>query len=109
MLKNTNTSFLKNFIKNTYGVGQVKGIIITKSSGVNIRINSKTLKTKQLNEINKKTKSLIIGKKLKDKIKNSISFLIKTKTYTGIRHKLKFPARGQRTHTNAKTKKKFKY
>lgn len=105
MSKNTNTSFLKSFIKNTYGIGQVKGMFLTKNCGINVRINSQKIKTKQLNEINKKTQLITTGKKLKDKIKNTVSFLIKTKTYKGIRHKLKYPARGQRTHTNAKTKK----
>jgi ribosomal protein S13 len=35
-------------------------------------------------------------------------FLSKIKTYKGVRHKLGYPVRGQRTHTNAKTK-KFKF
>jgi ribosomal protein S13 len=48
-------------------------------------------------------------KKLTENVKNNIKFLIKIKTYKGTRHKLKYPVRGQRTHTNGKTTKKIKY
>ena len=41
--------------------------------------------------------------------KEIFEFLFKIRTYRGVRHKLKYPARGQRTHTNAKTKQKFKF
>jgi small subunit ribosomal protein S13 len=109
MLENKKISFLKNFVKNSYGIGKITGVKVFKNLGVNTRINSNLFKRKQLNEITKKTLSFITGKKLKDKIRNTINFLSKNKTYKGLRHKLKYPARGQRTHTNAKTKKKFKY
>lgn len=48
------------------------------------------------------------GKILKESIKKNIEFLIELKNYKGIRHKLKYPVRGQRTHTNAQTRIKFK-
>lgn len=101
-------SFIRNFVKKNFGLGLSTCNSISKTLGINV--NSKILKQKQLNDLSKKLNTnLIIGKKLKDNTKNSISFLIKAKTYKGLRHKLKYPARGQRTHTNAKTKKKFKY
>lgn len=37
-----------------------------------------------------------------------IEFLKENKSYRGIRHKIRLPVRGQRTHTNAKTRKKKK-
>jgi len=48
------------------------------------------------------------GKFLKENIKKNVEFLIELKNYKGNRHKLKYPVRGQRTHTNAKTRTKFK-
>ena len=39
---------------------------------------------------------------------DNLNFLFKIKSYRGLRHKFKYPSRGQRTHTNAKTKQKFK-
>jgi small subunit ribosomal protein S13 len=109
MLKNKKSSFFKTFINSNYGIGTGKGIAIFQNIGLNTRIQSSILKRKQTNELSKKVQKIVCGKKLKDHIKNTISFLSKNKTYKGIRHKLKYPARGQRTHTNAKTKKKFKY
>ena len=50
-----------------------------------------------------------IGKNLKDFIRNNIFFYVKVKNYKGNRHRLKYPTRGQRTHTNAKTRKKTIY
>lgn len=38
----------------------------------------------------------------------NISFLIRNKVYRGTRHKLGYPVRGQRTHTNARTRKKLR-
>lgn len=109
MSNNISLSFLKNLIKKNFGIGKQTGNYIAKNAGINTRIYTRKTKSKQLNDINRETQQLFLGKKLKDKIKNNINFLIKTKTYKGIRHKLKYPARGQRTHTNAKNKKNFKY
>jgi small subunit ribosomal protein S13 len=50
----------------------------------------------------------IIGNKLnRDKL-NNIKKLIKISSYRGFRHVKGLPSRGQRTHTNAKTSRKFK-
>lgn len=39
----------------------------------------------------------------KGKIANSISRKVRAKSYQGMRHTLRLPVRGQRTHTNSKT------
>jgi len=48
------------------------------------------------------------SQKKKELVKSNILFLIQNKVYRGIRHKLGYPVRGQRTHTNACTKKKLR-
>lgn len=40
--------------------------------------------------------------------KQNIRFLVELNTYKGLRHKDNLPVRGQRTRTNAKTKKKIR-
>jgi small subunit ribosomal protein S13 len=104
-----NKSFLRKIVQTNYGVNVSMSEKIFKNLGVNVRINSDILKRRKQTEINRKLAQKITGKKLKDKIKATFSFLSKNKTYKGIRHKFKYPARGQRTHTNARTKKKFKF
>ena len=101
---NNKLSFVNKILSN-YGIGKKLATNLFKNSGLNIRNNPKSVKTKQLNDIDKKLKSFQLGKKLKDNTKEIINFLTKIKTYKGVRHKLKYPVRGQRTHTNAKTKK----
>lgn len=104
-----NISFLRKIVKTNYGVNTSISEEMFKNLGINTRIAPNSLKRRKEAEINKKLSNKVTGKKLKDKIKATFSFLIRNKTYKGTRHKLQLPVRGQRTHTNAKTKKKFKY
>ena len=50
----------------------------------------------------------VIGNKLTREKTNNIKRLIKISSYRGFRHVKGLPSRGQRTHTNAKTSRKFK-
>nr|YP_006280834.1 ribosomal protein S13 [Cyanophora paradoxa]ADW79188.1 ribosomal protein S13 [Cyanophora paradoxa] len=50
-----------------------------------------------------------VGIDLQNQIKSNFKNLVKISSYRGIRHTLKLPVRGQRTHTNSQTKKKIKY
>jgi len=77
--------------------------------GLNSRISAVKFKRRQLSTLNQKITKIETGKKLKEKIKNIINFSIKIRTYKGMRHKLRYPTRGQRTHTNAKTRRKFRH
>ena len=98
-----------NNIVYTFGINKKTAEKAFKKSGLNINKNVKNLKLKQQSEVNKNLKGLEVGKKLKNSQKETFEFLFKIKTYRGVRHILKYPARGQRTHTNAKTKQKFKF
>lgn len=104
-----NESFTNNLVRSTYGLGKKTGVVLFKKFGLNNRVNPKTFKRKQMNEVSRKCQTIFSGKKLKENNKVIMLFLLKNKTYRGIRHKLNYPARGQRTHTNARTKKKFKF
>jgi small subunit ribosomal protein S13 len=99
---------IKKNLVNTYGIGEKTAKIFYKKIGLNNRNNFFFLKKKQNNLLDRLTKSKIVEKKLKIEIKNIILFQQKIKTYRGIRNKLRYPCRGQRTHTNANTKKRIK-
>ena len=101
------TSFIKNFISKNYGLGKNTSTSFSNFSGINKRINSEFLKRKQINSLFKGINKITRHKTLKENIKINILFLIENKTYKGIRHKGQRPVRGQRTHTNAKTKTKI--
>jgi small subunit ribosomal protein S13 len=49
--------------------------------------------------------NLKIGNELKREIQTNIKRLIEINCYRGLRHKRKLPVRGQRTRTNARTRK----
>jgi small subunit ribosomal protein S13 len=94
---------------NIFGLGKPTINRLYLKTGLNIKTSPKKCKTKQHFKIILNLKKKILGKSLKNKIKKSILFQAKTiQTFRGIRLFLKYPVRGQRTHTNAKTAKKFK-
>ena len=88
------------------GIGKNTFLYFNKGSGLNKRVDSSFLKRKHIYKFNKIVNKMFIEKKLKEKIQNNISFLYAIRSYKGNRHRLKYPTRGQRTHTNAKTRKK---
>ena len=101
MLKNTT---IKLILKNE-GIGSSRIKKAAQFCGLNSKKSFNGLRPKQESDF---YKTIEENKNLKESKKEFLSFLIKLNSYKGIRHKLKYPARGQRTHTNAKTKKKFK-
>jgi small subunit ribosomal protein S13 len=107
-----NYSNSNNNLKNTsfiYGVNTKVKNDFFKTFGINFRITPNNLKTRQNLKLNSFLTKINTGKNLKDSILNNIFFYIKIKNYKGNRHQLKYPTRGQRTHTNAKTRKKTTY
>ena len=97
--------FIKNIQKN-YGVGFGKTKQFVNHYGLNPRTNSKHIKKIYADDIKKVITTSTTERVLKNYIKSHITFLVENKTYRGVRHKLKYPVRGQRTRTNAKTTKK---
>ncbi len=100
-----------NYILNfslVYGVGVVRLQKFSKTLGVNCRfVNIKTKKKLNL-KIEKFFRRFRYTFHLRNKKKKNLDFLWLIRNYKGFRHKFQLPARGQRTKTNAKTKKKLK-
>jgi small subunit ribosomal protein S13 len=77
--------------------------------GLNNRLNNNlNFKKKHISSFNTQIKTKLTGKNLKLKIRKNIDFYKRIKNVKGLRHKMNYPVRGQRTHTNAKTRKKIK-
>ena len=79
---------------------------VNQKIGLNNRLISKFIKNNQNLSSNLFFKKFCILKNNKKMIKENIFFLTKIRTFKGLRHKLGYPVRGQRTHTNAKTNKR---
>lgn len=97
---------LVNKLVNIYGIGKNLTFNIFKKVGLNKTQQLTHIKKKQRNFLLKMTKKVLINRYLKDEISKFIDFSNKIRTYRGMRNRLHYPCRGQRTHTNGKTKRK---
>jgi small subunit ribosomal protein S13 len=105
-----NKQKIKFALPQIYGIGLSQAQKICQSMGFseNIRIFELT-KIQQIKLIRQiESSGLLIGSDLKRATKIYKTKLLSIHSYRGIRSKQGFPIRGQRTHTNSKTAKKFK-
>lgn len=89
-----------------YGANNLCKTYLKNTLGYNLRLNLAYIKEKNYKTLQRLLASSLVGKKLKNFIKDNILFIENSRTYKGLRHKVSLPVRGQRTHTNAKTSKK---
>jgi len=93
-----------------YGIGKEKSTIVCKKLGLtnNIRVFelTKEQRVKLIRYIENST--LILTEDLKRLIFDFKLRLVTIRAYRGVRSQQGFPVRGQRTHTNSKTAKKFR-
>jgi small subunit ribosomal protein S13 len=89
-----------------YGIGRSSSQRILKEAGVDWNIKSDDLTEGQITSIRKiiDEKQKVEGD-LRREISMSIKRLMDSGTYRGLRHRKGLPVRGQRTHTNSRTRK----
>ena len=107
MYKKKNKQIVFKRITNIFGIGVEKATKFFDRIGINKRNNASFIKKKKIKGLNRLIKKNLTEKKLKKNIQEIKIFSQKIKTYKSIRNKLNYPCRGQRTHTNAKTKRKI--
>lgn len=89
-----------------YGIGDKRAKEIVENTGVNGEKRVKELTEEELGKITSFIqKNYKIEGDLKQEIAQSIRRLVEINCYRGIRHKLSLPVRGQRTRSNARTRK----
>ncbi|HLB52395.1 MAG TPA: 30S ribosomal protein S13 [Chlamydiales bacterium] len=89
-----------------YGVGRALSNQIIEKLGLNKNMRAKELNEDQVARLNAiLTSEYIVEGDLRRQIQNNIKRLIGIHCYRGMRHKLSLPVRGQRTRTNARTRK----
>ena len=92
-----------------YGINKYQSINICKNIGINPHITIDKLKSNHVNRlIQYINKNIKVEQLLKKEKKDRLNNLLEIKSNRGIRLNQGLPVRGQRTHTNAKTAKKFK-
>jgi len=89
-----------------YGIGRSSGEKICQEAGVNPGMRTKDLTDEQVRDIrNVIQQNYKVEGSLKTEINMNIKRLIDINCYRGFRHKSGLPVRGQRTSTNARTRK----
>lgn len=87
-----------------YGVGNALSCKIIKAAGISPDMKSKDLTDDQIVKLRDALKDYAIEGDLRKDVSQSIKRLMDINTYRGFRHKKGLPVRGQRTRTNARTK-----
>jgi small subunit ribosomal protein S13 len=89
-----------------YGIGQARARTIAEKAGVDFTKKIRDLTEDEINHIRRviEQEGRVEGD-LRKEIQMNIRRLIEIQAYRGIRHRRNLPVRGQRTHTNARTRK----
>lgn len=97
-----------------YSLGTIYGIDlwnaehICKQTGINPTVTMGALRRGQSSKIvTYVTENVEIEQDLRNILKDRMSILREIKSYRGLRNWQGLPVRGQRTHTNSKTKRKY--
>jgi len=89
-----------------YGIGRATAQKILDQAGVSYDIRAKDLTDDQISRIRDIIdKNYKVEGDLRREVALNIKRLMEIGCYRGLRHKLGLPVRGQRTHTNARTRK----
>ena len=88
-----------------YGIGRTSSNKILAEAGINPDTRVKDLTEEELNKIRGIIDGLKVEGDLRKEVRLSIKRLLDIRCYRGLRHKMNLPVRGQRSKTNARTRK----
>lgn len=88
-----------------YGIGRTRSHKILESAGVEATTRVKDLTEDEARRIRDVIQDERVEGDLRKEVTQNIRRLIETGSYRGIRHRRNLPVRGQRSHTNARTRK----
>src|ERR671919_694261 len=92
-------------ITHIYGIGPSRAHKICQVAGVNTSAKVKDLTEEQLDALRSEVSKYQVEGDLRREIALNIKRLMDLGCYRGLRHRRGLPVRGQRTHTNARTRK----
>lgn len=89
-----------------YGVGLAASNRILKKVGIDTHLKTEQLSDAQIAKIREEIdQSLKVEGDLRKEVSMNVKRLMDLGAYRGLRHRASLPVRGQRTHTNARTRK----
>ena len=88
-----------------YGIGRARAKVICESAGVKGTTKMKDLSDSEVDRLREYVSKLTIEGDLRREVSMNIKRLMDLGCYRGVRHRKGLPVRGQRTRTNARTRK----
>jgi small subunit ribosomal protein S13 len=88
-----------------YGIGRSRARLICDAAGIASTTKVKDLSDAEMDRLREHVGKLTIEGDLRREMSMNIKRLMDLGTYRGLRHKRGLPVRGQRTRTNARTRK----
>ncbi len=89
-----------------YGIGRPTAVKIAKTLGLDVNKKTNDLQEADIIKLREYIESeLAVEGERRDKLRNAIQRLMSINCYRGMRHRRGLPVRGQRTSTNARTRK----
>ena len=88
-----------------FGVGRARALTLCTGAGVNPTTRVKDLTEAEVNAIRSQMAKFAVEGDLRREVSMNIKRLMDLGSYRGMRHRRGLPVRGQRTRTNARTRK----
>jgi small subunit ribosomal protein S13 len=88
-----------------YGIGKSRAAYICEQVGVHPSTKVKSLSEAQIEQLREEVSKFVVEGDLRREVAMSIKRLMDLGCYRGLRHRRGLPVRGQRTRTNARTRK----
>jgi len=88
-----------------YGIGRNTARKLCAAAGINMSTKVKDLSDTEMDKLREQVGKLVVEGDLRREISMNIKRLMDLGTYRGSRHRRGLPVRGQRTRTNARTRK----
>ncbi|MBP9817304.1 30S ribosomal protein S13 [Candidatus Shapirobacteria bacterium] len=88
-----------------YGIGPKNVIALAKAAKIDLNTRTKDFSRDDIGNLMKAIEEFKVEGDLKKEVRENIDRLKAIKCYRGIRHIVSLPARGQRTKSNARTRK----
>ena len=89
-----------------FGIGRQTALKILEAAGVSLALRVRDLSDSDVNKIRQEIeRNFRVEGALRTEVAMNIKRLMDIGSYRGTRHRRGLPVRGQRTHTNARTKK----
>jgi len=92
-------------LMSVYGIGKKRACCICEAAGVEPSKKVQDLSEDELERLRSEVAKFKVEGDLRREVALNIKSLIELGTYRGIRHRRGLPVRGQRTRTNARTRK----